>query len=170
MNIKRRAKYFYLKFRRQEGDPRSLAFGTAIGVFIGFTPTVPLHTILIVLSSLVTRTSIITAMLANTLICNPFTYVPLYYLATTVGNILTPYELTWDRIEEALDLLLLHPGLPRSLEVFADLGYEAVIVLVVGGTVLALPCAIVSYFLSLHFFLKIRQKRRQKHTLTKVIS
>lgn len=158
-------RYYYFKFIRQKGDPHSLAVGTAIGIFIGVTPTLPLHTILIVLLGLATRSSIITALLASTLICNPFTYVPLYYLSTIVGNILTPYELTWDRIKEVLDVLMQHPGLSKSIEVLMGIGYEAVIVLLVGGVVLALPCAFASYFLSLRFFQKMRQSQRQKHLL-----
>lgn len=165
MNPKRSAKYYYLKFMRQKGDPQSLALGTAIGVFIGITPTMPLHTILIILITLATRTSIITAMLGSFLVCNPITYVPQYYLSTIIGNALTPYDLTWTRIKEVLDILLQHPGLQQSMEVLAGLGYEAVIVLVVGGTVLALPFTIASYFLSLRLFVKIRQKREQRHLL-----
>ena len=165
MNPKRSAKYYYLKFMRQKGDPQSLALGTAIGVFIGITPTMPLHTILIILITLATRTSIITAMLGSFLVCNPITYVPQYYLSTIIGNALTPYDLTWTRIKEVLDILLQHPGLQQSMEVLAGLGYEAVIVLVVGGTVLALPFTIASYLLSLRLFVKIRQKREQRHLL-----
>ena len=99
MNPKRIARYFYLKFMRMKGDPQSLAIGTAIGVFIGVTPTMPLHTILIILITLATRTSTIAALLGSLLVCNPITYVPQYYLATIIGNALTPYDLTWGRIK-----------------------------------------------------------------------
>ncbi len=165
MNLKRIVKYYYLKFMRMKGDPQSLAIGTAIGVFIGITPTMPLHTILIIPLTIITRTSTIAALLGSLLVCNPITYVPQYYLATIVGNALTPYELSWTRIKEVLDILLQHPGLQKSLEALVGLGYEAAIVLVVGGTVLALPCALISYFLSLRLFVKIRQKRSQRHLL-----
>ncbi len=165
MNPKRITRYFYLKFMRQKGDPKSLALGTAIGVFIGVTPTMPLHTILIILITLATRTSTIAALLGSLLVCNPITYVPQYYLSTIIGNALTPYQLTWGRIKEVLDVLLQHQGVYNSLEALVGLGYEAAIVLVVGGTVLALPFTIVSYFVSLRLFLKIRHKQSQKHLL-----
>jgi uncharacterized protein len=165
MNPKRIAKYYYLKFMRMKGDPQSLAIGTAIGVFIGITPTMPLHTILIIPLTIVTRTSTIAALLGSLLVCNPITYVPQYYLATIIGNALTPYELSWARIKGVLDILLQHQGLQKSMEALIGLGYEAAIVLVVGGTVLALPFALISYFFSLRLFIKIRQKRSQKHLL-----
>jgi uncharacterized protein len=165
MNPKRLSKYYYLKFMRLKGDPQSLAIGTAVGVFIGITPTMPLHTVLIILITLVTRTSTIAAMLASFLVCNPLTYVPQYYLSTVIGNALTPYELTWSRIKEVLEILLQHPGLQKSFDVLVGLGFEAAIVLVVGGVVLALPLAVASYFFSLRVFVKIREKRSQKHIL-----
>ncbi|MEK6201382.1 MAG: DUF2062 domain-containing protein [Desulfobulbaceae bacterium] len=168
MNLQRSARYFYFKFIRLQGDPQSLALGAAVGVFIGIIPIMPLHTILIVVITLITRTSTITALLTSFLVSNPITYVPQYYLSTIVGNLLTPYQLTWPRIKEALELLLQHQGLYTSLMVLVDLGYEAVIVLVVGGAVLALPCAIGSYFLSLRLFLQIRRKRCRKHLLNQV--
>ncbi|MDO8948126.1 MAG: DUF2062 domain-containing protein [Desulfocapsaceae bacterium] len=165
MNLKRIAKYYYFKFMRLKGDPQSLAVSVAIGVFIGITPTMPLHTILIIFITVVTRTSTIAALLGSLLVCNPITYVPQYYLSTIVGNVLTPYQLSWTRIKEVLDILLQHPGLYKSLEALVGLGYEAAIVLVVGGIVLALPFTIASYFFSLRLFVQIRQKRSQRHLL-----
>jgi uncharacterized protein (DUF2062 family) len=150
---------------RLKGDPHALALGTAIGIFVGITPTMPLHTVVIILATFVTRSSTIAALLSSFLVCNPITYIPQYYLSTIVGNALTPYELTWTRIKEVLDVLLAHPGFSESLKILAGLGVDAVIVLVVGGVVLALPFAIASYFLTLRLFIKIRQKRQQKHIL-----
>ncbi|MDP3478975.1 MAG: DUF2062 domain-containing protein, partial [Desulfoprunum sp.] len=49
MRLKRLGKYYYLRFLRLKGDPYSLAFGTAIGVFVGLTPTMPLHTAIILI-------------------------------------------------------------------------------------------------------------------------
>ncbi len=165
MKPQRLSKYYYFKFMRQRGNPQSLAVATAIGVFVGCTPTMPLHTITLVVLCLLSRTSFVTAFLASTLACNPLTYIPIYYLSTVIGNMITPYELTWPRIQEVLTVLLSHPGLSKSLEVLMGLGYEATIVLLAGGVVLALPFTIASYVLSYRFFLKIRQKRREKHIL-----
>lgn len=165
MSLKRGARFYYLKFVRQKGDPHSLALATAIGIFVGATPTVPLHTVAIILISFFTRTSIVTAFLASNISCNVLTYVPVYYLSTVIGNALTPYELTWARIENVLNILLSHPGMAQSLDVLADLGYEAAVVLLVGGLVVALPVGMVSYFLALRFFRNLRKKRRKKHLL-----
>jgi tRNA-2-methylthio-N6-dimethylallyladenosine synthase len=74
-------------------------------------------------------------------------------------------ELSNERIKHVLDILMAKPGFPESIQALSSLGYEAVIILLVGGGVLALPFAIVSYCLSLRFFTKIQEKRREKHIL-----
>jgi uncharacterized protein (DUF2062 family) len=81
MNIKRLGRYYFLKFIRLKGDPKSLAAGTAIGVLIGLTPTIPLQSAFILALTLVTRTSVVAAMTAGWIICTPLTYVPIYYLS-----------------------------------------------------------------------------------------
>jgi uncharacterized protein (DUF2062 family) len=165
MNLKRISRYYYCKFLRLKGDPQSLAWGTAIGTFLGITPTIPFHTVSVLAITFITRTSTIAGLLATLIVCNPITYVPQYYFSTIIGNCLTPYELNWSRIKDVLDILLTKPGITESIEALSGLGYEAAIVLLVGGAVLALPFAIASYYFSLRFFIKIREKRRKKHIL-----
>ncbi|HIP82195.1 MAG TPA: DUF2062 domain-containing protein, partial [Desulfocapsa sulfexigens] len=53
----------------------------------------------------------------------------------------------------------------ESMKILGGIGYEAVIVLLVGGSVLAIPFTIVSYGLSLRLFIKIKEQRRKKHIL-----
>ncbi|MBU1234461.1 MAG: DUF2062 domain-containing protein [Proteobacteria bacterium] len=165
MNLKRTSRYYYLKFVRLKGDPQSLAGGTAIGTFFGITPIIPFHTLINLIVTFLTRTSTIAALLASLIVCNPFTYVPQYYLSTVIGNFITPYNLNWERIKSVLDILLAKPGFMESLQAVSNLGYEAVIVLLVGGSVLALPFTLISYFFSLRLFIKIREKRRERHVL-----
>ena len=167
MNLKRISRYYYLKFLRLKGDPQSLAWGTATGTFLGITPITPFHTISVLVFTFVTRTSTIAGLLATLIVCNPVTYVPQYYFSTVIGNYVTPYELNWDRIKHVLDLLLAKPGFTECVQALSNLGYEAVIVLLVGGSILALPFAIISYCLSLRFFIRIQKKRREKHLLQK---
>ncbi len=165
MTPKRILRYYYLKFTRLQGDPQSLARGTAIGIFLGITPIIPLHTILVLLVTFITRTSTIAAMLATIIVCNPLTYVAQYYFSIVIGNAITPYNLNWERMKAVLDVLLSKPGFSECMQSLGSLGLEAVIILVIGGTVLALPFTIASYFFSLRFFVTVREKRRKKHVL-----
>jgi len=165
MKLSRLSKYYYLKFVRLKGDPRSLAVGAAIGVFVGLTPTIPLHTVAIIALTVATRTSFISAYTASWLVCNPFTYVPIYYFSLVIGNAVTPYELNWEKIRDVLNLLLSHPGIKESIAALFNLGFEAITVMVVGGVLLAIPFTIASYYFSRSLFIKIRKKRQEKHVL-----
>jgi uncharacterized protein len=165
MQLNRLSKYYFLKFIRLKGDPKSLAAGAAIGVFVGLTPTIPLHTVALMALTIVTRTSLIAAVTTSWLVCNPLTYAPIYYFSLVIGNAITPYNLSWEKIKGILDLLMTHTGLGPSFQALANLGLEAIIVMFVGGCILALPFTIVSYYLSLSLFLKIRKRRQEKHML-----
>ena len=165
MNISRTGRYYYLRLIRLKGTPHSLALGAALGVFIGITPTMPFHTILIFMLTIVTRSSFLAGLITSWLICNPITYLPLYYFSTKIGNLVTPYELNWQSIKELLDVLLSDVTLNERLMAFMAMGFESVIVLVVGGCILALPFAVACYYSSYFLFVKIRQKRIQKQIL-----
>lgn len=162
MKYDRLLKYYHLKFTRLKGDPHSLAMGTAIGVLIGISPTIPLHTILILGITIVSRTSTIAAIISSWIVCNPLTYIPIYYFSMLLGNVVTPYELSWQRVKGLLDTLSSHQSFSNSLKEVLSLGYEAVIVMIIGGFVLAIPFTIASYYFSLQLFRKIRKKRKKK--------
>ncbi len=72
MSVKRILRYHWLKFLRLQDDPRKLAWGMALGVFVGVTPTVPFHFITVLTLAPLLRVSVITAVL-GTQLCNPLT-------------------------------------------------------------------------------------------------
>lgn len=166
MEIKRTFKYYWLKFTRLKGDPHSLALGAAIGIFIGLSPTMPLHTVSILLLTFITRSSLISALTSSVLVCNPLTYIPIYYFSLVIGNIVTPYELSWQKIKSVLDILLSDQSFSIRLGAITTIGYEAIIVMVIGGAILALPFTFCSYIVFLRIFVKLREKRRNKHILS----
>jgi len=165
MNIGRTRRYYYLRFTRLKGNPHGLALGAAIGVFIGITPTIPLHTIVIFVLCLMTRSSFIAGLITSWVVCNPLTYIPQYYLSLKIGNAVTPYELSWSQIHAILDIVLSDVSLTIRIKALLTVGYEAVLVMIIGGSILALPFAIICYYLSYMTFLKIRKKRQEKRIL-----
>lgn len=165
MQLKRYGKYFYLRFLRLKGDPYSIAFGTAIGVFVAIVPTSPFNTVIILALTFLTRTSAIAGILSSWIVCNPLTIVPIYYVSTLIGNAVTPYELSWQKIQAVVSALSSSTSIVHSFEIVAGLGFEAIAVLIAGGTVLALPIALLSYYVSLYALLKIRANRQSKHIL-----
>lgn len=164
LSIHRTVKYYTLKFMRLRGSPHALAMGVALGVFFGLTPTVPLHTIAIIGITLIMRVNTIAGLIAATVVSNPLTMVPQYYLCWRIGNFILPDRLTWERIEEVLSVLKT-AGFVESLKSTTQLSADAIAVMLTGGFVLGLPMAVLSYLLSFYFFNKLREKRRQKHLL-----
>lgn len=165
MNIFRIFKYYYFRLRRLRGSPRYLAGGTAIGVFVGCTPTMPLHTAFILFFALLTRTSAIAGIISSWIVCNPLTCLPIYYLSAIIGNQVTPYELNLEKVQTLLTFIRTSNDFRKSLTMIGDMGYEALVVMLTGGIFLALPIAILSYYGTLPFFRHIQKKRIQKHVL-----
>ena len=165
MNIDRIGRYYYRRFQRLRGNPYALAGGFAIGVFIGLTPTMPLHTVTIILICLASRTSTLAALLSSVVVCNPLTYFPIYYFSVAIGNAVTPFHLNWEKIKAALDTILSSGSLSEAFRTIIDVGFEAFIVLLVGGFILALPFAVLSYYLSLNFFFMMKKKKIEKQVL-----
>jgi uncharacterized protein (DUF2062 family) len=164
LNLQRTFRYYALRFKRLGGDPQSLAMGTAIGIFIAITPTVPLHTIAIITATLLLRANTIAALISATLVSNPLTFVPQYYLCWKIGNFIVPDRLTWDRLQEVMGVITDESFLV-SLKTISNLSMDAVLVMMIGGILIAIPPTVISYYFSLRFFIKIRDKRRQKHLL-----
>jgi uncharacterized protein len=149
MSLKRTLRYHWLKFRRLQDDPKKLAWGMALGVFIGVTPTVPFHTVAALTLAPLLRVSPVAAFLGIQ-ICNPLTIPPFYLAAYKVGR------------------HLLHKGAPLALpETYTytdmlELLWKGGLALQVGGIALAIPPAIISYFLTLWVVQRYRQRRAPK--------
>ncbi len=163
----RTVRYYYLRFLRLKGDPDSIARGVALGVFIGLTPTLPLHTILILIGSPLVRGNLIAALLAATAVSNPLTFFFQYYAAWKLGNLLLPCDISWQTIGDVLTLITSGDASFRaSLNAVTHLGGKTLVTLLAGGLLLALPAAIAGYYLSFRLVIKVRKKRSQKHILS----
>ena len=164
MALSRTARYYFLRFKRLQGSSRSLALGSAIGAAVGITPTIPLHTILIVSLALLFRVNPIAGILAGTVVSNPLTIPPQYFFCWKIGDFLLPGRLTWTRIQDLLGLIQ-QEGLMDSLGLISQLGVNAILVMLIGGIVLAVPTGILTYIFVYRFFSRLSQKRRDKHLL-----
>lgn len=154
------------RFWQLQGAPIALARGTAVGVFTGILPLTPLRTILNVTLTVPARSSTVAAILTCTLVCNPFTILPCYYVSWLIGTWLFPGRLSWIGLQAAVQQMQ-QAGLIEAFRIVGTLGLDAILVLLTGGTLLALPLAVVSYPFALRFFRRIEQVRHEKHLLNK---
>jgi uncharacterized protein len=146
MTLKRIFRYHWLKFLRLQEDPRKIAGGMALGVFIGITPTIPFHMVGALTLAALLRLSPVTAIIGIQ-VGNPLTVPALYLGAYKVGR------------------FLLHRGKPLvfpetfSFKAWLDVLWQGGIALQVGGVILAIPPAIAAYFLTLW---GVRRYQRRK--------
>jgi hypothetical protein len=145
-NLRRKIRYCYLRLRRMQGDPRKIAWGMALGVFIGVTPTIPFHTISALALAHLFRISRVAAVM-GVWFSNPITIPPLYYFSFVIGKgLLYPYQSL---------------SFPQSFDVreLLRLGWEVNLALQIGGLILALPFGVAAYFVTLWL---VNRYRRQK--------
>jgi len=149
MALRRVLRYHWLKFRRLQEDPRKIAGGMALGVFIGITPTIPFHTVATLSLAALLRVSPVTAFLGIQ-IGNPLTAPALYLAAYKVGQ------------------FLLYRGQPlvfpesNSFKAWIQVLWQGGVALQVGGVIIAIPPAIVAYFLTLWIVQRYRRRKAAK--------
>ncbi|MBM4285148.1 MAG: DUF2062 domain-containing protein [Deltaproteobacteria bacterium] len=149
MKLRRTLRYWWLKLRRLQGDPRKLALGMALGIFIGFTPTIPFHTVMALALAPLLRVSVVTAVMGVWL-CNPLLQPPLYLASYAVGRRLLfrgdtlKLPETWD-LSSVLDLL-----------------WRGGLALQVGGVLIAIPPAVAAYFITLWIIRNYRGQRLRR--------
>ena len=88
-----------------EDSPHSIALGTAIGIFIGLTPTVGVQMILVMIVALLTSRLFYfnrVAALIAVYISNPITMVPLYYGLYWLGTLFVGGDTSESQFRELL--------------------------------------------------------------------
>lgn len=153
-------RYYWLRLVRLKGDPIALARGVAIGTFVGLTPTVPLHTILITALCVLFRGNIPAGIIASLLVSNPLTMFIHYYAAWKIGVWLTGSHIPWDQIRTIIQLAH-SAGFFVALKRISELGMDILVTMLVGGVVFAMPFGAAAYFLSIYLY-TVRQRKRVK--------
>jgi uncharacterized protein (TIGR03546 family) len=146
MNEKNIIRRFYDKFISLKGEPEHIAFGLAIGIFIGITPTIPFHTVLSIALAFILRQNCTASFLGATAVANPlsipFLYVTEYHFGKyLLGSnmqevVFTDYHM-WDIL---------------------NVGWSVAYPLLVGGFALALLLAIPAYLIAYMVVITIRKK------------
>lgn len=150
--LKAKAFAAYRRFLAIRGEPREVAAGLALGVFIGMSPFMGLQLGTAVLLAALFRINKIAAGL-GVFITNPVTAPFIYYLTYLAGSLFYHPESGSDPSAHMAAGTVL--GL---LEKAPDI----LLTLIIGGIVLGLPLAIVAYRVSLSAILTYREKLKEK--------
>lgn len=145
MTFRRILKYYYLRFRNLKGNPHAIASGMAIGVFIGLTPTIPFHTVSIILIASLLKSSRLAGILAGILVCNPLTIPFIYYSCYIVGKRITSWNLVLPKTYSIIEI--------------CHSGWKLMTSMLLGGLILAGIGALLTYALTFYFYKSLRARR-----------
>ncbi len=147
--LKRFIRYWYLRLVRIQASPHNIAMGLAAGVFVGLLPVLPFQTVIAVALAFVVRGSKIAAAL-GTWVSNPLNWVPVYMMFYYVGKAVVPFDVP--------------PFNPSQLEMaqMLEMGWKFFAVMMVGGLVIAVPSAILSYVVALRGIQVYRERRKAR--------
>lgn len=171
LELRRRLRYYYLRFIRLRGNPHELALGMALGIFSGMMPILPFQTAFAVALAMIFKGSKITAAL-GTWVSNPANWYFLYYYSYQLGAVF--FGLKGEGGSFAHIMAAIRSGeAPMAIigKITAAGGLMAASFLV-GGLIMGIAAAVPSYFLFLTLFRRIRLwregriKRRQKAAAT----
>ena len=161
----RASRYYYLKLLRLRGHPGILARGVAIGTFIGITPTIPFHTILVLFFAIILRGSKATALIAAVVVSNPLTFFLQYYFSWKIGNWFIPADHSWEEVSSLLEAIIIGGNFGGKFTALTEIGFDSLMVLIGGGVILATPFTIAFYLLAYMFFRSVQKKRLEKQVL-----
>ena len=148
-SIKDRLKALFVRLKELQGDPRYIAIGMAIGVFVGVTPTIPFHTVIALALAFIFRGSKPAAAI-GVWFANPVT-IPIFYIGSF-----------------KLGMLILNKPIPfdvkfESITELMSLGLDVTIAMIVGGAILGILPAIIAYILSYHIMTRVREKAKKRN-------
>lgn len=146
---KPRLRALYLKIKSLKGDPHYVAMGMAVGVFVAVTPTIPFHTVIALVLAFALKASKPAAVI-GVWFSNPITIPPLYYGSYKLGMLLLGRKIVPDPDMHTLQEMLKH-------------GLDITFAMILGGALLGILPAIGAYFLTRHFFRKLRARRARRH-------
>jgi uncharacterized protein (DUF2062 family) len=142
----------YERFIRIRGEPREVALGFALGVFIGMTPTMGVQTPIAVFFAALFKWSKLSAAI-GVWISNPLSAPIIYGFTYITGAKLL-------RLRSVFSLHL-DPSW-STLKVLLQKAPQALAAMTVGGVIIGMPLALISYYLSYAAVEKYQKDVRQK--------
>jgi len=142
-------KRIFERFIKIRGTPREIAMGFALGLFVGFTPTMGFQMPIAVFFAALLKWNKISAAI-GVWITNPFTAVFIYSFCYFIGAKLLGYQVS----------VKLAAGL--SLEKLFHLGPQIILATTLGGIIIGLPVALLGYYLSFNAVHGYQTKLKEK--------
>lgn len=146
-----------------DDTPHSIALGTAVGMFIGMTPTVGIQMGLVMLFAFLVRPLFYfnrVAAVITVYISNPLTLVPIYWFNYQVGTLFVEGDLDREAFAAIFQGRNADHVWDLLLELFVDVGTP----LIVGSLVVATICSVLTYPAMLWLVRKCQKPRLPRPT------
>ncbi|MFZ0611090.1 MAG: DUF2062 domain-containing protein [Desulfobacterales bacterium] len=147
----------YERFLKIRGQPREIALGFALGLYVGMTPFIGLHTVMAVPLAALLKWNKISAAVAvwfTNAATAPFIYSVTYLVGARIAGIKKVFS--WADIESfsaVYHLILKTP--------------EIIWAMVIGGAILGVPLAVAGYYLAYYIVDRYQEKTRIKRAASK---
>ena len=129
---------------RLDDTPHSIALGTAIGMFVGMTPTVGVQMIIVLCVAFLTRPFFHFNRVAAVLtvyVTNPVTLVPVYWFNYCVGTLFVEETVTYERFASILE----YKGFDEWSTTVSHLVSDVGMPLLTGSLIVALVSSFTTY-------------------------
>jgi uncharacterized protein len=146
----RSCRLIYLRLIRLRDNPKVIAMGLAIGVFVGSFPFFGMQTFIAIALAAILRGSKVAAA-AATWISNPITYVPFYIFNYKVGKFVLGVQ---EPLAFTLDI--------ESFTSFRELGAKFAITLLAGSFIVGAILSVITYFASLRMLRRLRRHKMKR--------
>lgn len=149
--------HFLRKIMMLDDTPNSIALGTAIGMWIGMTPTVGVQMILVVIFGFLTRPLFRFNNFAAILmvyVTNPFTVVPIYYFNYWIGTWFVEGSVTYAEFARILEYKGFTEWWNTVVTLFVHIGWP----LIIGSLIVATTCSVATYPIMLWMVRRYKKK------------
>ena len=148
------------------GSPRDIALGTAIGVFVAFTPTIGFQMLIAAFIATLFRANRPAAVIPPW-ITNPLTIPPIYAMTYWLGRFFRPGPSAGEVYHQLVDVVasirqLSFYAFYHQLTEFLQVGANVFVPMMIGGVIIGLVCAAATYPLTLWAVKRYRLRRQQR--------
>ena len=158
-------------------SPQCIARGIATGFFVAYIPLFGLHMLLALILAQLIRANKALAVMA-VWICNPLTFVLIYYPCYRLGNFLLPFfrdkpQVEMDQIQAlvgqtfSLNYMLTHLFTAEYWRQVGSVCTQIGLETLVGGIILGAIVAKISYWIAYYFVIGYRTRKRDRKTARK---
>lgn len=146
-------------------DPHDIAFGLALGIFVGFLPIMGIQMAVAGLICLPFRRANKPAAVAGVWITNPLTVIPIYAFIYWVGTFFYPADhlVTPSTIMAKMRAVLELEGFVAQTKGFLALGADIFLPMCIGGAVVGIIAMIPTYFITKKSISVYRRRKAGKN-------